>query len=304
MRVVKPITVTSAKLTSSTIPEPDASFGEVEWVAGTYTTGTRRIKSSTHRIYEVTADPSTTDDPEVGIIATPPTWVDVAPTNKYAMFDSVNSTQSKETTQLIVEVTNGQTVNSVAGFSIADASAINITVTDPIEGIVYNRDIDMVDNSEVADWYYYYFSPIVQVREFALLDLPTYPSATIKMTVNGNDIRFGSFILGNQLPLGIANYGTSVQLLDFSKKEADDFGNIIIRKGRTSKLVDFDVTIQKDKVNYVFGVLSSLATIPSVWIGDNGTNDPTLVYGYYRDYQNNINTPTITDATIQIEGLV
>jgi len=304
LRVVKPVEITDAKFTSSTIPEPDASVGEIEWSAASYNTGVRRIKSSTHRVYEVTAVPSTTDDPEVGVLADPPTWVNVAPTNKWALFDSVNSTQSLETTQLIVEITNGQTVNSVAGFSIEEATAINITVTDPMVGEVYNTDVDMVDNSAVADWYYYYFAPIVQVSQFALLDLPAYPDATIKMTVDGNDIKFGSFVLGNQIELGVANYGTSVQLLDFSRKEPDDFGNIVVTQGRTSKLVDFDVTIPKEKVNFVFSVLSSITTIPSVWVGDDGSNDPTLVFGYYRDYQNNISSPTITDATIQVEGLV
>lgn len=304
MRVVKPIEVTDAKFTSSTIPEPDVSTGEVEWAAGTYNTGDRRIKSSTHRVYEVTADPDTNDDPEVGVLKDPPTWVDVAPTNKWAMFDTVNSTQSEETTQLIVEITNGQTVNSVAGFSIEGATAINVTVTDPGDGVVYDTNIDMVDNSAVSDWYYYFFAPIVQVSQFALLDLPAYPSATIKITVDGGDIKVGSFVLGNQLELGVANYGTSVQLLDFSKKETDAFGNIVVTQGRTSKLVDFDVTIPKEKVNYVFGVISSITTTPSVWVGDDGSNDPTLVFGYYRDYQNNISSPTITDATIQVEGLV
>ena len=304
MRVIKPITITDAKFTSSTIAEPDVSKGEVAHTAGTYVTGTRRIKTSTHRVYEVTADPSTTDDPEVGVLKNPQTWVDVASTNKWAMFDTVNSSKSIQSTQLIVEITNGQTVNSLSGFAIEQANAINITVTDPAEGIVYNTDVDMVDNSEVTDWYFYYFAPIVQVTEFVLFDLPAYPLATIKITTDGNEIKIGSFVLGNQISLGVANYGTSVQLLDFSKKETDSFGNVVVKKGRTSKLVDFDVTIRKEKVNYVFNILSSLTTIPSVWVGDDGSNDPTLVFGYYKDYQNNISSPTITDATIQIEGLV
>jgi len=300
MRVIKPITVTDSKLTSSTIPEPDA--GETVWAPYTSAVGDRRINTTTHRIYEATV--ASTDDPIDGISETPPTWVNVAPTNKWAMFDAVNSTQSSETTQLIVEVNDDKIVNSIAGFSIEGATSINVTVTDPISGVVYDRDIDMVDNFAVADWYYYYFSPIVNINEFALLDLPAYPAATIKITINGNNIKLGSLIFGNQLVLGVANYGTSVQLLDFSKKEADEFGNIVVTKGRSSKLVDFDVSIEKNRVNYVFGVISSITTMPSVWVGDDGTSSPTLVFGYYRDYQNNISTPTITDATITVEGLV
>lgn len=302
MIVVKPVEVTDSILTSSTIPEPDT--GETVWTPGTYTLGTRRISTTTHRIYEVVADPDTTDDPVVGVNANPPTWVDVAPTNKWAMFDTVNSTRSEETTQLIVEITAGQVVNSIAGFSIREVNDINITVTDPIDGIVYNTDVDMNDNSEVADWYYYFFSPIVKRSNFALLDLPAYPNATIKMTADGNDIKFGTLVVGNQFNLGAANYGTSVQLLDFSRKETDDFGNIVVTPRRNSKLVDFDVTIAKDRVNFVFNFISTITTIPAVWIGDDGSNDPTLVFGYYRDYQNNISSPTITDATIQVEGLV
>lgn len=303
MRVVKPITITDSKFTSSSIAEPDVSVGEVEWTAGTYATGVRRIKSSTHRVYEVTAIPDTTDDPEVGVLADPPTWVNVAPTNKWALFDNLNSTKSEISTQLIVEVTPAEIVNSVAGFGIEGAGAINVTMDDPSAGIVYDNDLDLVDNSQVANWYHYYFEPIIRTSQFALLDLPTYPSATIKITIDGGDIGVGSLIMGGVINLGIANYGTSVQLLDFSKKERDEFGNIIVTPGRTSKLVDYDVTIPKEKVNYVFNQLSQLTTIPSVWVGDDGSDDPTTVFGYYRNYQNNIDTPTITSATIQVEGL-
>lgn len=301
MRVIKPIEITDLILTSSTIAEPDT--GETVWTPGTRLLGERFISTVEHRVYEVVADPSTTDDPVDGVDATPATWVNVAPTNRFAMFDSINSTQSSETTQLIIEIDAGVVTNSVAGFSIDEANDINITVTDPTEGVVFDFDIDMNDNSEIIDWYQYYFSPIVRVREFALLDLPAFPNATVKMTVDGNDIKFGNFVIGNVLDLGTANFGTSLQLLDFSKKETDIFGNVVVVEGRNSKLVDYDVTILRTKVGFVFNTLASLTTIPSVYLGGTGINDPTLVFGYYRDSQINISSPIIVDATITIEGL-
>lgn len=301
MIVIKPIAVDDTNLTSSTIPEPDTAQGEVLWVAGSYNTGDRRVEG--HRIYEVTADPSTTDQPSVGSQKTPPTWVDVAPTNKFAMFDTVNSTKSIETTQLIVEIDAGVIINSIAGIAISGATAINVTVNDPVDGEVYSQDIDMLDNSQVTDWYEYYFSPIIRVSQFVLLDLPAYPNATITITVDGDDIGFGNLVIGNQAVIGVANYGTNVQLLDFSRKNTDEFGNTVVSQRRTSKLVEFDVTINKSRVNYVFDLLSSITTVPSVWVGGGDTSDPTLVFGYYRDYQNNISSPTITDATIRVEGL-
>jgi len=300
--LIKPISIENGALTGSTVPEPDA--GETVWTAGTYNKGDRRISTVTHRVYEVVADPTTHEDPVNGVDSNPPTWVDVGPTNRWAMFDTVNSTQTSESTQLIVELDTGLLVNSIAGFSIEGATSINVTMDDPTEGEVYNNDLEMIDNSEVTDFYYYYFSPIVQISSFALLDLPAYSNATLTLTVNGNNILFGNLVLGNQVPLGIANYGTSVQLLDFSRKETDIFGNTVVTKGRTSKRVTYDVTIQKSKVNYVFDTIASVTTTPAVWIGDDASNDPTLVFGYYKDFQNNISSPTITDATITIEGLV
>ena len=301
MRVIKPLPVNDARLASSSIPEPDASVGEVEWSAYTSAIGDRRISVTTHRVYEaVTVN---TDNPTTGISLVPPSWVDVEPTNRWAMFDNLNSTKSLISTQLIVEFTPGQLTNSVAGFSVEGAGAINVTMTDPSAGIVYNHDLDLVDNSEVADWYFYWNTPVIRASEFVLLDLPTYPSATIKITIDGGSIAFGSVIFGAVIDLGVANYGTSVQLLDFSKKERDSFGNITVTPGRTSKLVSFDVTVPTDKVNYVYKQIALLTTTPSVWVGDDGSDDPTLVFGYYRDYQNNISTPTISDATIKIEGL-
>ena len=93
MIFIEPLKIDNSNVTS-TIPEPDAAQGEVEWSAGSYDLGDRVIKSSTNSVYEVVADPSTTDDPEVGVNATPATWVYVSPTNKYKMFDTANNSQT------------------------------------------------------------------------------------------------------------------------------------------------------------------------------------------------------------------
>ena len=302
MRVIIPQPIDDTNLTSSTIAEPDT--GETTWTPGTRFLGQQFISTVTHRVYEVVADPSTTDDPVVGVDANPPTWVNVAPTNKFAMFDNVNSTQSSETTSLVVEIDTGLVTNSIAGFNIDGASTINVTMTDPTAGVVFDRDISMIDNSGVGGWWDYFFAPIINITSFVILDMPIFPAATIKITVTGTTIEFGSLIVGSQVTLGISNFGTSLQLLDFSRKETDTFGNTVVVPGRTSKLVNFNVTVQKALVGYVFNQLSDLTGFPSVWVGTTETDDATLVFGYYRDVQINISSPSITDMTLTVEGLV
>lgn len=305
MRVVRPITIDDTILTSSTIPEPDT--GETVWVPSTRLLGERRINTTTHRVYEVVADPSTTDDPvgvNQGINANPPTWVNVGPTNKFAMFDLVNSTQSSETTSLVVDIDTGVITTSISGFSIDGATAINVTMDDPVAGVVFDRDIDMNDNSEVGGWWDYFFAPIIRASSFIILDMPIFPDATITTTVTGSTIEFGNLVVGNQITLGISNFGTSLELLDFSRKEVDEFGNTVLTPGRTSKLVNFNVTIPFSRVGYTFNQLSKLVGIPSVYVGTTESDDATLVFGPLKDFQNNFSSPTITDSTITVEGLV
>ena len=296
MRVVLPIAVTEDILISSTISEPDT--GEVVYVTGPSLTGERFILTSTHRAYEVVAIPSTTNDPETGISAVPPTWVDVGPTNKFAMFDNINSTRSEETTTLVVEVKPGVVANSIAGFNISGVTNVNVTVTDPIDGEVYNTDV-AIDNSQLSE----FFDDDDINSEFILLDLPFYSNATTKLTATGTSIKFGNFVIGNKTILGVAKVEGALQLLDFGKKETDTFGNTVVKPGRTAKLVDFEVSVDFNNVSFVFDVLSSITSIPSAWVATDEVNDPTLVFGYYRDYQESISSATITNATITVEGL-
>lgn len=300
MFVIKPIVVTDAMLTSS-IAEPDT--GETEWAAGTFTLGQRRIKSSTHRVYEVVADPSTTDDPEVGVSATPATWVDVGPTNRWAMFDLVNSTQSINDDP-VIDLAANSINNSIAGINIDNAESVNVTVTSPSFTPPYTKDIDMVDNSAVDDFYDYFFAEIVNRNEFILSDLPAYEDTTITVTIMGTGVAVGSLILGNRLRLGTANYGSGLQDLNFGSVSEDSFGNVTFTRGNKAKLVDFDVTIDTAKVNYVFKQLQTLTDTPTVWYATGEIDDPTLVYGYHRDSRVNISAPSISDCTIQVRGLV
>ena len=304
MRVVKPLQITDTILASSTIPEPDTDRGEVAWAAGTYTTGTRRILTSTHLVYQVVADPSTTEAPDVGAAKAVPTWAVVGPTNQWTMFDQVNDTQSIADSPLEITLEPNRVINSVACFNLTGASTVNVKQVDPVAGAVYDRDVVMTDNSAIVDYYAYCFAPIINRTEFVLLDLQPYGQANIEITVTGGDeIGLGTLIAGNQIDLGVALYGTSLQLLDFSRKERNEFGSFVIVPRRTAKLVDFDVSVPKGRVGYVFNQLQKLTTIPAVYVGTDENDDSTLVFGYYRDSQINISGPVYCSATIQVEGL-
>ena len=77
MRVIVPIVIVpgtpgvDTRLTTTNVAENDATL----WSAGTYNTGTQRLYN--HKLYQVVASPSTTDQPDVGAAKVSPTWLDL-----------------------------------------------------------------------------------------------------------------------------------------------------------------------------------------------------------------------------------
>ena len=301
MILVKPIIIDDGVLLSSSIPEPDASVGEIEWVAGTYNLGQRVIKSSTHREYQVVASPSTDDDPELGVNANPATWVDVGPTNRFKMFDTANNTQS-ESSDIVVELQPNQFFNGVGAFSIS-ADTVTITVTDG-GNVIYSKSLDMRDRPLVNGWYNYFFSSISFITRFILLDLPPTTTGILKLEFGGS-AKVGTVSFGRQSILGVAQYGTSAELLDFSNPIEDQYGNITYSDGFTAKLVNFDIKTERTQMGVVFSELQSIGKNPAIWVGDNSDiNDATAVFGINRDYQQTFDSPSICTVNLTVRGLV
>ncbi|MCP4060776.1 MAG: hypothetical protein GY820_35090 [Gammaproteobacteria bacterium] len=299
MKVIKPVSISEGMILSSTIAEPDA--GETVWSPYTAAIGDRRINVTTHRVYECAV--ATTDDPTVGVTKTPQSWVDVGPTNKFAMFDLVNSTTSIEQGDLTLQFSPSQVLTSLAAFSVNGASDVIINMTNA--GLnVYSKTIEMNDNGAVDSIWHYFFEPQIRSESFVINDLPAHPTGVLEIEFKGSSVNVGNIVIGNQIDIGSMAAGTSLQLLDYSRKETDSFGNTVVQQGRTSKLVNFNLAVDYSLSSYVFNQVASMTGSPSVWFGDAGDSDPTLVFGYYRDLNINLTTNSVVDATITIEGLV
>jgi hypothetical protein len=309
MIVIRPIAITPAVLTASNIAEPDATLSgewtETVWAAGTYTIGSRRIMTATHKLYEVVAA-STTDAPDVGAKANPQTWIEVSATNKYRAFDAVIDTQATDSTSPITYTFEPAGLcNSFAAFNVSGASEVVVTVTDSVEGVVYTNAVDMTDDTLVIDEYTWAFSPVIFRSQVILLDLPAYNNPQIDVSFNGDsNVAVGEIVIGNSLTLGSALYGTAVETVDFSVYETDDFGNRQVVRRRTADLTEFKVGVMKNRINYVRNVLKDLRGVNCVWVGEGVEDDATLVYGFGRGSRIPIETPTMNEMIITVQGLV
>lgn len=300
MKIIRPVTVTDSVLDASNITENDFP----QWAVGTtYAIGAKVIVLSTHRIYESLVGSNlgnnpTTDDGTK--------WLNIGATNRWRAFDNTITDQATNTTSITYSFDPQSLVNSIAFFNL-EATEIEVTVTDPVDGVVYDETVSLVDNSAVENWWSYFFEPIVRKSELVLFDLPNYVSAIVDVSINagtGNTAKVGQIVFGNQKTLGLTTYGTTVGIQDYSTKDTDAFGNVIITERRFAQTVEYDVKLVTSTVRDVQKTLASYRATPLVYSGTDTGEFGDLVYGYYRSFGINISTPSLSDATIEVEGLV
>jgi hypothetical protein len=297
MRIVTPQPITTTVLTASNV-----TITETLWTAGTYATGVQRYEGTT--LYQVIASPSTTDQPSIGVALTVPTWKIIGAINRYKMFDNVISTQTSRTGTIVVTVVPAQVANAVAFFGLV-GNTINVTMTDPVEGTVYNQTKSLQDNTLINNWYAYFFEGIYQKDDAVFADLPSYINGSIIVTIDAGagTAKCGEMVMGRQQTLGVSNFGTSVSIQDYSIKTVDDFGNVVIQERAFSKRADYDVTVETPLVSAVQKLLADIRTTPTVFIGEDDKPE-TVVYGFYKQFNIVISTPSISDCSIEVEGLV
>lgn len=297
MIIIQPLPITAAMLTSSNVAETDAPL----WTAGTYTLGTQRIYD--HRIYEVIVT-STTDRPDIGAALATPSWLDLGATNRFKMVDQIISTQTQRAANINTVITPGAIVNSVACFGLY-GNEITLTITDPVEGVVYTETRSLQDNTLIVDWYSYFFEEIAFRQDMVFTNLPAYGSAAFNVIVDAgaDTAKIGELVIGKQRTLGVTNFGTSVSIQDYSVKSTDDFGNTVIVQRAYSKRAEYDVTVETSSVAAVQKSLADIRTTPTVFIGD-GNRSETVVYGFYKQFNIVLSTPSISDCSIEVEGLV
>jgi len=296
MRIVTPFNVDAGQLTTTNVVNEVA-----DWSAGTYNLGEQAVDDN--QVYKVVADPSTTDQPAVGATASPPTWVLMGWSNQYRMFRDGRDSYSSRDESIDVTLNFDQVVTTVGALGLQGVSA-TLTVVDSVDGTVYDETVDLVDIG-VNNLWEYFFLPY-DFNDTAIFDgIPPYQDADINLSINAatasDEARAGRVLVGIERSLGVTNYGVSVSILDYSTKERDGFGNLTLVPRRTVRLVDYDVKVPTEQVDFVVRTLERIASTPTLFIGDSSFSS-SVTFGIYRDFSQGITSPSISDLAIQVEG--
>ena len=297
MRIVRPTEVTDARLISSSVPENDYP---VYLANHPYQEGDRVIVLSNHTVYEALRA-STGVDP----VDSPLDWLAIGPTNRWAMFDDRVGTSTTAVGSINLTLDLG-IVSGLALLDLKGVLSVRVVMTAP-EGTVYDKTINLVDPSPVYDWWTYFFEEITIKKFLLLTDLPTYRVSQVSVTISGDPaqtVSVGSFVAGKLLTFNNSvNYGASVGIQDYSVKGRDEFGNSKIVERAFAKRARWNFDVPNNRITLLQRELSDLRAKPAVYIGYEAL-EPMVVYGFYKDFDIVISRPTMSECSLDIEGLV
>lgn len=233
-------------------------------------------------------------------------WTRTGPTNKMAAFDDQISSTSTSTSDIIFAVT-ASSIDTVALLNV-NGSRTAVAVSDASLKVPIYHNTQQLTGGDSVDWYGYFFYDADTVRNTSIyLDIPTASNVLISVKVTGvGTTAIGTFVTGVLKNLGNTQYGVSAGIIDYSRKDTDEFGNVTFIKRNYSKRINASVSLTNSNLNKVQRILYQIRATPVLWLAstDIQFEEPLITYGFYRDFSTEISYPTHSICNLQIEGLI
>jgi hypothetical protein len=295
LTVVEPLEVTDAVLVASSLPEDDAPA----WVAGTsYALGVKVLRN--HRVYESAVANNQGADPANN----PVRWIDKGPSNRWAVFDTVNGTRSKAPSgSMSFTLLLPRSVSILACLNVVGCATVNLRIQHPVFGLLYEQTHLLGSVPAQAGWWEWLAGNRTAPDMLMLRGLPGFVGSTMTVTFTGSEVLgVGILVLGEgrEIGMGVTSARTGIQ--DFSRKERNAFGDAILVERAYAKRASFQLKVLTPRVHEDSEYLASLRAKPCLWIGSVQYGS-TVIYGFYQTFEMLIERETITDCSLDIEGL-
>lgn len=318
-RLIKPIVITDAKLTSSSVPEATVA----EFAAGTtYAAGDiRGVTSGTAQdVYQSLQAANVGHAP-----ASSPTWWKLlgrvyaaySSSATYAKDAIVTDAANHQLYQSLVASNTGKALTDTGGWLPLGATnrwkmfdkAVNSQTTAPDSVTVvvtlgelhdtltllnvsgssvavtqadsgYSRTKSLVSHAALS-WYDFYYTEPVWLGDTAFDDLPPYLNSPLTVTVSspGGTASIGGFFAGKAKFIGKTQWGLTAGVLSYSGSSTDKFGNLTMVKRENAKKMNFKAAIPRGYEDEAYRYLRSVTDVELVAIASSDWA-MTLSYGY------------------------
>ncbi len=300
MQAITPFTVNDATLLSTNIAESDYPLFDI---GTTYAINTTLIyvTTNTHWVIKSLVNGNVGNIPTG--LDTDTKWKKVSETNRWKMFDLKHTSQTVNDTSISVTVASVSMTNALYLGNI-DAATLTVSGVDQYSNSIYNETISLVDNSNVYDAWTYFFAPILYKTDVVLPDLPPYALTeyTITLSKTSGTVKCGTCIIGQIIEFGDTNYGMTSGLLDYSVKQANEFGDYVLTERAYSKTLNINVSVIKGNSDPLMAFAVRNRAKPLVIIG-HIDYVMSYVFGFFKDIKGVVNYPTHSLFVIEFEGL-
>lgn len=294
LRVLKPITVTSAMLLSSTAVDAHA-----EWSAATtYAVG--QFVTYSGRTYESILGSNLNKVPSTQTSY----WVDRGASNKWAMFDRSVGSATTAVGALVVTIQPDEIVTALAVLSAAGTS-VTVTMTHPVDGIVYTA-TKAIGGASSPDWWEYLFGDREETGELVFDGLPPYYALPITVSIaTAGNASCGALLLGKLHEIGRVEYGAEFGITDYSRKDVDAWGNFDVVERAYARDASYPVRIARSEARRLDALFTSVRATPCLYVGDEDTDTlgPLMAYGFYSDFRVVVGYPQEFQMTLEVKGL-
>ena len=320
MQVLEPIKITEEMIVASNLSEDD----HPEWTStADYKLGDYVISIATHQIYRALKDNgpgSEVVDPDAEWAAiddvfdltntAPVTWDRISATNKFRLFDQSPSRITSNLAEIDITLVPGLLVNGLALFGL---SATHVQITLTLSGVIqYDRTFDLSDNSEVIDWWSYYFAPIKELDELIITNLLDNSNGEFRIKIfrSNGFAACGEIVLGYLFDLGRTKSNPKIKLEDYSHIELDQYGNLTTTVRDAVQIVDYEFWISGFKTRSAFKQIKALrGAKKAVFIGDEESLLGVNTYGYVQDSEMKVSASAGLDRAntfgkIKVKGVL
>jgi hypothetical protein len=267
LQVLKPTLVTDGMLTSN-VPEADYP----QWSGSTtYPLGARVLRGDAHRIFESVLPGNIGHDPA----ADAPEWIDIGPTNRWAMFDRALGSVTSAAGAIVVTLA----ASAVDAVAVLDVKAATVRVQ-----------AGAFDRTESAT-----------TGAVTIADIPS-TSGPVTVTIAGpGQVEVGTLLIGRLLGLGITEANAGAGITDYSRKEVDEFGEVTIVERAWAKRMTANGLVATEAVDLVFDRIAAVRALPCLWIGQDGLQSLS-VYGFFKEFSIELGE-NVSKLSLSIEGL-
>lgn len=300
MIVIVPIPTTPANLTSSTVPDVDASQGEVVFAAGDFVVGDTRVDTTVGKKYACIVAGALTLLPS----ADPIHWEPAGASNRFAMFDLYRNTQTISSSTIVAVVALSKRIDTIV-FAGMEATSVRVEML--VGGDVVFDSLVNLQIRNTRSWTGYFHGAFESKQSAIIRGVPIYANASLRITVINvtGDAKCGAVVFNASTYIGDIELGAESDALNYSKiirSEID--GSVILYPRPSYSATSQSLNSKSSNVDKIREVRRRLNAVPAAWVGlektpNNDYFDTFLIVGIYRKFK--IGAPKNFDAKIQLE---